>query len=89
MKYVEAIVQSKQDADKSLAPARAAEQQAAIGIKVAQLGLSVKTLNNKVEELKGQYPLNIEGIVQALDNAALEQRKLDQLAAVSTELFGS
>lgn len=89
MKYVDAIKQSKADAELTLAPARAEQEAAKLGIAIAELGLKVKTQQNKIEELKGQFPLPVDAIVLAGDDLALDARRLDQLSKLKDELFGS
>lgn len=89
MKYVEKILLSKEDADKSLAPARANEQAAKLGIAVATLDLDVKTQQNAVEALTNVYPLDIDAIVDAQDELDLSARRLSQLKDLQTSLFGS
>lgn len=89
MKYADLILRSKEDNDKALAPARAEEQKAQLGIAIATLNVSIKGKENALEELKAQYPLDVDSILEAGDELALEQRRLTQLQALSTELFGS
>lgn len=89
MKYVELILQSKEEAGKALAPARAEEQKAQLGIAIATLNVSIKGKENSLSALKGEYPLNVEAIIDAGDELALEDRRLKQLQALSSELFGS
>ncbi len=88
-KYAKLIVQSKEEAANALAPARSEEQKAQLGIAVATLNVSIKGKENELEALKGQYPLDIDAIIDAGDELALEQRRLQQLQALSTELFSS
>lgn len=88
-KYADLIVQSKEDADKALAPARADEQKAQLGISIAKLNVGIKGKQNALEALKAQYPLPIDAIVDAGDELALEQRRLQQLSELTDELFGS
>lgn len=87
MKYATLILQTKEEADKALAPARAEEQKAQLGIAVAKLNVSIKGKENSLEQLKGQYPLPIDEIVEAGDELALEQRRLSQLQSLSSDLF--
>lgn len=89
MKYVEKILQSKEEAGKSLAPARAAEQSAKLGIAVASLDLEVKTQENAVEALTNVYPLDIDSIIEAQDELDLSTRRLNQLKGLQVSLFGS
>lgn len=88
-KYVDAITASKEEAAKSLAPARAKEQEAALGIEVAQLDLEVQTQQNRLAELTSAYPLNFDAIIEAQDEYALNARRLEQLKKLGTDLFGS
>lgn len=88
-KYADALVASKEENEKSLAPARAKEQAARVGIAVATLEVEVQGQQNELTELAGQYPLDIDAIVNAQDEIALNQRRLAQLKALSDELFGS
>jgi hypothetical protein len=89
MKYAEMIVKSKEEKDNTLAPARAEQEKARLGIARAELGLQVKTAKNALESLKGQFPLPVDEIIEAGDSLALDERRLAQLDALSSELFGS
>lgn len=89
MKYADLIVKSKEEANVALAPARAAQEKAKLGIAIAELDLKVKTAQNELESLKGQFPLPVDEIVSAGDEVALDARRLEQLQSLSTELFGS
>jgi hypothetical protein len=86
-KYVDAIVASKEETAKALAPARASEQQAALGLEIAQLKLEIQGAENVVSELKGSYPLDLDTILSAGDELALKSRRLSQLVALDVELF--
>lgn len=89
MKYVDKILQSKEESDKSLAPARANEQAAKLGIAVATLDLEVKTQENAVAALTNVYPLDIDAIVDSQDELDLSKRRLAQLKSLHEELFSS
>lgn len=89
MKYVEAIVKSKEESDKALAPARAEQEKAKLGISIAELDLKVKTAQNAVEGLKSTFPLPVDEILEASDDIALDLRRLSDLRTLSSELFGS
>jgi hypothetical protein len=86
-KYVDAIVASKEENDKALAPARAAEQQAKLGLEAKQLEISVMEAKNELDELGAEYPLNFEAIIEAQDALALSERRLTQLKDLSVALF--
>lgn len=86
-KYAEALVASKEDAEKSLAPARAKQQEAALGIKVAELDLEVQTAEGDLAELVTSFPLDLDAIVDAQDAIDLQKRRLNQLKTLGTELF--
>lgn len=87
MKYAELITQSKEEQDKALAPARAEEQKAALGLAISNQQLSLKGRQNRVAELSGKYPLDIDAIISANDDLDLETRRLRQLATLSDSLF--
>lgn len=89
MKYTERLLQTKEDAEKVLAPAKSEVEKAQLGIAIAKLNVSIKGKENQLESLKGTNPLNIDAIVAAGDEVALEKRRLGQLEALSSELFGS
>ncbi len=89
MKYAQLILQSKEKADEALAPARADQEKARLGIARAELGLKVKTARNALEAKKAQFPLPVDEIIEAGDSLALDERRLGQLDTLSAELFGS
>lgn len=88
-KYVEAIQSSKEENEKSLAPARAAEQKGVLGLEIAKLKVSIQTEHNALAEMCSQYPLPIDEVLEAQDALALDQRRLSQLQHLESELFGS
>lgn len=87
-KYVEAIVASKEERAAALAPARADEQKAALGLERMQLSLEIQGASNHIAELAGQYPLPIGEIIEAQDEVALQKRRLAQLDELDNALFG-
>lgn len=86
-KYADALVASKEENEKSLAPARAKQQEAAVGIKIAELDLDVQTADNELSTLVTKFPLDIDAIVDAQDSLDLQKRRLEQLKALSAQLF--
>lgn len=87
MKYVEYLTQSKVKTDEALAAARSDEMKAKIGLEIATKDLSVRSNQNKAEDLKHQYPLNTEVLISLLDEIEWERRSIAQLKALSEELF--
>jgi hypothetical protein len=87
-KYVAAIVASKEEKNASLAPARAGEQKGRLGLEIATLKVNIAGQENRVAELAGQYPLDIDAIVAAQDELDLDNRRLTQLQALDGQLFG-
>lgn len=88
MKYTDLIQQSKEDAEKALAPAKADEQKAALGLEIGKLELEVKKARTSLDSKKGEYPLPVDEILEAGDSLALDERRLNQLKLLSSELFG-
>lgn len=87
-KYAELLKKTDKEKEDSLAPARAEEQKGSLGLAIARLDLEVKTAQNELESLKGEYPLNVDAVIEAGDSLALQQRRLTQLKDLSAELFG-
>jgi len=88
-KYVDALTATKEESTKALAPARAAEQQAHIGLTVKQLEINIMSAQNDLAAMCGQYPLPVDAIVEAQDELDLSTRRLTQLTQLSKELFGA
>ncbi len=88
-KYAELLKASKQDQENALAPARATQVAAEVGLAIAQLDVQLKTLSNELDELKGGYPLDLDAIRDKLDEVAIVTREQEQLKALSVELFGA
>ncbi len=88
-KYADLIIRSKEDSEKALAPARADEQKAALGLEIGKLSLSNQGKATELAALKGQYPLPTAEILALGDDLALDQRRLSQLQSLQSELFGS
>ena len=88
-KYEGLLKQGEKEKNDNLAPARAQEQKGVLGLRIAQLDLQIQSKKNAVETAKGSYPLDVDTLVSALDELALDERLLTQLKATSVELFGS
>jgi len=85
--YAAAILQSEKDETAQLAPARAAETQAALGMKRAQLTIEISKKETAVTQASARYPLDFNSLVVLLDEAALLRRSLGQLDEVAAQLF--
>ena len=86
-KYATLITQEKKEKDAALAPARAKEMEAKLGLEIAQRELDLQAATNRVEALKGNYPLDTFSLIDALDELSLATRQVQQLRDVSKELF--
>ena len=86
-KYATLITQEKKEKDAALAPARAKEMEAKLGLEIAERELQLQSVTNRVEALKGNYPLDTFALIDALDELSLAERQVNQLRAVSKELF--
>jgi len=86
-KYAESLTASKEDTAKAMAPARADEQKAKLGLEITTQKLQLQTLKNQVEALKRVYPLDPSSIRHSIDEAEWVARSISQLEAVSAELF--
>lgn len=87
--YVEAIQQSKEETEASLAPARAVEAEAALNMEQAQLGLKISKAKSVIADAAGKYPLNVKAILDAKDDLALLERQALQMSELRGELFPS
>lgn len=85
--YVKAIVQTDEDKQKALAPAHAEQTKAALGLKIAELGIEVGELELQVKKAGAAYPLDADALSEALDQHALATRRLDQLTDIKGQLF--
>lgn len=85
--YSEAILQSEQDEATALAPARAEETKAQLGMKNAQVSIAVRKQELAVTEISGRYPLDIQGLCAALDELTLLRFLQQQLTEVTEQLF--
>ena len=85
--YVSSLTASKESKEAGLAPSRAAEASAALGLEIAQLDTQLLKAQNGLTELTQAFPLNSGSIVQALDTIGLLERKLSQLNELRTQLF--
>jgi hypothetical protein len=85
--YETAIKLSPEEQEASMAPARAAEAEAQLGLKLAKLSIEKKSLENRVTEAGGTYPINFDRIVEYTDDLALLERQEVQLKAIGAQLF--
>lgn len=85
--YSEAILATKEEKDKLLAPARANETKASIGMKVAQLSIDIQQQEISITQDAARYPLNADNLVEQLDQLAWVERRRAQLEAIEKQLF--
>jgi len=88
-KYEEAILQSKEDLDKQMAPARAQEQRAKLQMRLAELSIEIQGRENAVNTAASRYPLDVNSIVSNLDELDLLKRLETQLKGIAEQLFGA
>ena len=86
-KYAESLVNTKEQNDAALAPARADEQKAALGLAISKKELVVKGFENNLAALKRAYPLNVSAILEATNELEWVGREIVQLKNVAAELF--
>lgn len=86
-RYATLITQDKKEKEEKLAPARAKEMEAKFGLEIAQRELDLQAASNRLESLKGQYPLDTFSLIEAADELDLATRQVEQLRKLSAELF--
>jgi hypothetical protein len=87
-KYVDALKQGEKEKADNLAPARAAQQQGELGLRIASLRLEIQSQENAIAELSGKFPLPVDALLDAGDELDLAKRQLVQLEELSAQLFG-
>lgn len=85
--YAEALLATKEDNEKALAPAKAAKTKAELGMRIAQLGIDIQNAELTVAQASSKHPLDISVVTSALDNLAILERQKSQLVAVEAALF--
>jgi hypothetical protein len=85
--YIDAIQQSEKDETAQMAPARAAETKAKLGMKAAELSIAILRQENCVAEVSARYPLDIQTLSNALDDLTLLRLSASQLENVTKQLF--
>lgn len=85
--YVEAIMGSKEDKQKALAPAHAAQTEAQLGLAITELELEIGEINLEVQSNASGYPLDIDELRYSLDRKELADRRLEQLKEIRAQLF--
>lgn len=87
VKYATRLAQTKEQKDSSLASPRAAETRVKFQHEITKIDIQVAEQSNRLEELKGVYPLNVDEIVKGVNQIALLERQKKVMSEVLTELF--
>lgn len=85
--YIEAIQQSEEEEQKTLAPARAEEAKAQLGMEQAKLSIKIQKAKNVIAQVAGRHPLDVQSILDAQDELDLLERQAIQLSKLGEELF--
>lgn len=85
--YVEALANTEKENDAELAPARAEETKAKIGLEVATNNIKMKEVTNRIMTFQRAYPLNTSSLISAVDELALLERRQQQLQDIVTQMF--
>lgn len=86
-KYSTSLTATKQENEAALAPAKADEQAAALGLTISKKSLELKSFDNRLASLKSGYPLDFESIVQVGNEQEWLKREVAQLEALKADLF--
>ena len=85
--YAKVITLAKEKVQEALAPIRAREMRKKAELEMAKIEGDILTKQQKVQELAAAYPIDFAKLIDALDEIALLERKLEQLSAIIMEMF--
>lgn len=80
---------SKEKLDESMAPLRAKMMNAKADLKKAELEAEILGLEGKITEMCVDKNMDLDDLVDALDEVALKERRLEQFDVVLGQLFPS
>jgi len=86
-KYKELLEESKEVKEANQVPFKVEKSQKELEIEILDIKGSLIGLELAIVKAKGEYPLNLDGILEAIDNKLLEERRLEQAELLLKELF--
>lgn len=88
MKRIDFIKMGKEALDALQAPFKERKDEKNLEAWIIDREQKIAELDNKIQELKGASEFSVEKILEAIDDLALEQRRLKQGEDLLKELFG-
>lgn len=85
--YAEVIKLGKEAVESLKAPLRAKEMKKQAELEMLKLESKGLELEQKIQELSSEYPINFEALITAANEKALLERKMDQYKKIITEMF--
>jgi hypothetical protein len=87
MKYSEMLAMAKDKIKEVMAPLRAKEMKKKAELEVAKIEGWIAEKEQKINELCSEYPINFDGLLEAIDELELTKRRRDQFNSLITEMF--
>lgn len=85
--YRKIITMAKEKISEALAPIRAMQVKKQAEIESAKLEEKIITQKVKIEEISSEYPVDFNKLINALDDLAINERKLGQFETILKEMF--
>lgn len=88
IKYKDVLALCKEKINEAKAPFRSREMSKKAELEVCKLESLIADREQKIQELSAEYPINFEGLINALDELELTQRRKKQFESILQEMFG-
>lgn len=85
--YVEVLANSKEEKEADLAGPRANETKAQLDLEIAKKDSALYQAEASIKTIAQSYPLNISGLMNALDQLQLQERSKKQLQDIVKQMF--
>ena len=85
--YKSFLTSCKEKITEAMAPLRVREMRKKGELELCKIESSIAEKEQRIQEYAANYPINFDGLINALDNLELERHKLKQLSKILTEMF--
>lgn len=85
--YTKLLKYSKEKINEALAPIRANQAKKQCELKIAEMDEKIASAEADIQEICSKHPFDPEGVIDALDELALMERKKKQFGKLIEDMF--
>lgn len=87
LKYRDVLILCKEKVKEAMAPLRSREMRKKGELEVCKIDSSIAEMEQKIQELASEYPINFDKLIDALDELELTRRRKEQFEKIIGEMF--